>query len=76
MAPARRGSPRGSGGGERLARGWRKRALAVLERCHCRTARGPAPRRTGTAAVCALAACASVCAAVIATVMASRGVTA
>ncbi len=55
--------------------GWRKRALAVRERGRWRTARGPAPRRTGTA-VGALAAYAAVCVAVIATVMASRDVTA
>jgi len=53
--------------------GWRKRALAVRERGRRRTARGPAPRRTGTAAG-ALAACAAVCVAVIAAVMASRDV--
>ena len=81
MAPARRGSPRGSGGGERAsAPGWRKRALAVRERGRWRTARGPAPRRAGTAggalAACALAACAAVCVAVIAAVMAGRDVTA
>ena len=50
------------------------RALAVRERGRWRAA-GPAPRRTGTA-VGALAACAAVCVAVIATVMASRNVTA
>ena len=55
--------------------GWRKRALAVRERGRRRTARGPAPRRTGTAAGGALA-YAAVCVAVIATVMASRDVTA
>ena len=72
MAPARRGSPRGSGAVERAsAPGWRERALAVRERDRWRTARGPAPRRTGTA-VGALAACA----AVIAAVMASRDVAA
>jgi hypothetical protein len=64
---------RGSGGGERAsAPGWRKRALAVRERGRCRIARGPAPRRTGTAAGGVLAACAVV----IAVVMASRDVTA
>ena len=56
--------------------GWRKRALAVRERGRWRTARGPAPRRTGTAVGGALAAYAAVCVAVIATVMASRDVTA
>jgi len=58
-----------------LAPGWPKRALAVCEWGRWGTARGPAPRRTGTAGG-ALAACAAVCVAVIATVMASRGVTA
>ncbi len=47
-----------------------------IERGRRRTARGPAPRRTGTAAGGALAACAAVGVAVIATVMASRDVTA
>jgi hypothetical protein len=76
MAPARPGSPRGSGAGERAsAPGWRERALAVRERGRCRTARGPAPRRTGTA-VGALAVYAAVCVAVVAAVMASRDVTA
>ncbi len=56
--------------------GWRKRALGVRERGRGRTARGPAPRRTGAAAGGALAACAAVRAAVIATVMGSRDVTA
>ena len=56
----------------RHAPGWRKRALAVREHGRWRTARGPAPRRTGTAVAGALAACAAVCAAVIATVMAGR----
>ena len=56
--------------------GWRKRGLAVRERGRWRTARGPAPRRTGTAVGGALAACAAVCVAVIATVMVSRDGTA
>jgi hypothetical protein len=55
--------------------GWRQRALAVRGRGRWRTARGPAPRRTGTGAVGALAAYAGVCVAVIATVMAGRDVT-
>jgi hypothetical protein len=76
MAPARRGSPRGSGGGQRAAPRDGVSALAVRERGRRRTARGPAPRRTGTAAGGALAACAAVCVAVIAAVMASRDVTA
>jgi hypothetical protein len=53
-----------------------ERALAVRERGRWQTARGPAPRRTGTTAGGALATCAAVCAAVIATVMARRDVTA
>jgi hypothetical protein len=54
--------------------GWRKRALAVRERGRWRTARGPAPRRTGTAAGGALAVYAAVRVAVVATVKASRDV--
>ena len=77
MAPARRGSPRGLRRRRAcLGPGRRKRALAVRERGRWRTARGPAPRRTGTAAGGALAAYAAVYVAVIATVMASRDVTA
>ena len=56
--------------------GWRKRALAVRGRGRWRTARGLAPRRTGTAAGGALAACAAVCVAVIAAVTAGRDVSA
>ncbi len=72
MAPARRWFAPGAPEAASVPRpGWRKRALAVRERGRWRPG-APSNRH----AVGALAACAAVCVAVIATVMASRDVTA